>query len=83
MHLEKHVAELVEQLSVVAALGGVAELISLLNRVGHDRALVLLAVPWALLAQPAGDRVKAPERLERAVCAHGVGVAEVEVLGAL
>ena len=56
--LEQHVAELVEHLGVVAALGGVGELVGLLDGVGDDRALVLLTVPRALPAQPPGDRVK-------------------------
>ena len=63
MDLEQHVAELVEHLGVVAPLGGVGELVGLLDRVGHDRALVLLAVPRALHPQPARDRVEPGERL--------------------
>jgi hypothetical protein len=62
VHLEEHVAELVEQLGVVARVGGGRQLIGLLDRVRHDRALVLLAVPRALLAQPAGERVEALNR---------------------
>ncbi|MEJ7718696.1 MAG: hypothetical protein WKF31_12300 [Thermoleophilaceae bacterium] len=46
--LEEHVAELVHELLVVARVGGVGQLVGLLDRVGHDRALVLLAVPRAL-----------------------------------
>ena len=46
--LEEDVAELVEQLGVVAALGGRGQLVGLLDRVRDDRALVLLAVPGAL-----------------------------------
>jgi hypothetical protein len=65
VHLEEHVAELVEQLGVVAALGGIGQLVGLLDRVGHDRALVLLAVPGALAAKPAGDLVEARERGRR------------------
>jgi hypothetical protein len=45
--LEEDVAELVEQLGVVAAGGGVGELVGLLDGVRDDRALVLLAVPGA------------------------------------
>ena len=63
--LEQHVAELVDELGVVAAARGVGELVGLLDRVGDDRALVLLAVPGALAAQPAGDLVEAAERVER------------------
>ena len=57
--LEEHVAELVEQLGVVAGVGGVGELVGLLDGVGHDRALVLLAVPRALAPQAAGQLVQA------------------------
>ncbi len=51
--LEEHIAELVEQLGVVATVGRVGQLIGLLDRVRDDRALVLLGVPRALDA--AGD----------------------------
>ena len=57
--LEEHVAELVAQLGVVAGVGGVGQLVGLLDRVGHDRALVLLAVPRALAPQAAGQLVEA------------------------
>ncbi len=50
-HLEEHVPQLVKQLGVVAAMGGVGKLIGLLDRVWHDRALVLLAIPGTLPAQ--------------------------------
>ena len=63
--LEQHVAELVDELGVVAAARGVGQLVGLLDRVGDDRALVLLAIPGALAAQPAGDLVEAAERVER------------------
>jgi hypothetical protein len=63
--LEEHVAELVAQLLVVAALGGVGELVGLLDRVRDDRALVLLAIPGALPPQPAGDLVELVERVQR------------------
>src|SRR3954447_24636547 len=56
--LEQDVAQLVEHLHVVARVGGVGQLIRLLNRVRHDRALVLLAVPRALAPQPARDLVQ-------------------------
>ena len=60
--LEQHVAELVQQLGVVAALGGVGELIRLFDRVRNDRPLVLLAVPRALASQPLGDLVQPCDR---------------------
>ena len=56
--LKEHIAQLVEHLGVVALVGGVGQLVGLLERVGDDRALVLLAVPGALTPQPAGDLVK-------------------------
>ena len=60
--LEEHVAELVEQLGVVAGVRGGGQLVGLLDRVRHDRALVLLAVPRALHAQAAGELVEALNR---------------------
>ena len=60
--LEEDVAELVEELGVVARMGGGGQLVGLLHRVRDDRALVLLAVPRALHAQAAGERVEALNR---------------------
>ncbi|MDX6492133.1 MAG: hypothetical protein QOH02_68 [Gaiellaceae bacterium] len=60
--LEEHVAQLVEQLGVVARLGGVGQLVGLLDGVRDDRALVLVAVPRALAAQAPGQLVEALER---------------------
>ena len=57
-HLEQDVAELVAKLGVVAAARGVGQLVGLLDRVGDDRALVLLAVPRALAPQTPGDLVE-------------------------
>jgi hypothetical protein len=69
--LEEDVAELIEQLGVVAAVGGVRQLVGLLDRVGDDRALVLLAIPGALAPQPARELVEAPQRLDvLGVAAH-------------
>ena len=62
VHLEEHVAELVEQLGVVTGVRGGRQLVGLLDRVRHDRALVLLAIPRALHAQAAGERVEALNR---------------------
>ena len=61
--LEEDVAELVEQLGVVAGVRRVGELVGLLDGVRDDRALVLLAVPRALGAQAARERVEAAERV--------------------
>jgi len=76
--LEEHVAELVEQLGVVARLGGGRQLVGLLDRVRDDRALVLLAIPGALHAQAAGERVEALNRrcgIRGVAQFFGVGVA--------
>ena len=62
VHLEEHVAELVEQLGVVAGLGRVGQLVGLLDGVRDDRALVLLAVPRAFAAQQPRDLVEPGER---------------------
>ena len=61
--LEEHVAELVEQLRVVATMRRVRQLVRLLERVRHDRALVLLAIPRALAPQPPRQLVEAHQRL--------------------
>ena len=58
VHLEEHVAELVQQLGVVARVGRVGELVGLLHGVRHDRPLVLLAIPGALAPQPARQGVE-------------------------
>jgi hypothetical protein len=49
--LEEHVSQLVKQLGVVAVVYGVSKLIGLLDRVWHDRALILLTIPRALATQ--------------------------------
>ena len=73
MHLEEDVAELVEQLGVVAlVVRRVGELVGLLDRVRDDRALVLLAVPRALHAQPARELVEAPEGVGDVGPAHAI-----------
>jgi hypothetical protein len=59
--LEEHVAELVEHLGVVARVGGVRELVRLLDRVRDDRALVLLTVPGAVAPQAARYLVKSEQ----------------------
>jgi len=59
MHLKEHVAKLIQELGVVARVGGVGQLVGLLDRVGNDRALVLLAVPRAVAAKASRDLVEA------------------------
>ena len=44
-------------------VGGVGQLVGLLDRVRHDRALVLLAIPRALDPQPARELVEPRDRL--------------------
>jgi hypothetical protein len=60
--LEEQVAELVEQLRVVARERGIRDLVRLLDRVRDDRALGLLAVPGALAAQPLRQRLELEQR---------------------
>src|SRR3954452_19005427 len=64
VHLEEDVAELVEQLGVVAGVRRVGELVGLLDGMRDDRALVLLAVPRALQPQAPCEGVEAPQRLD-------------------
>jgi hypothetical protein len=68
--LEQHVAELVQELGVVARVRRVGELVRLLDRVRHYRALVLLAVPGALPPEPARDLVEPLERGRQIVAGH-------------
>ena len=58
VHLEEHVAELVQQLRVVVRVRGRGELVRLPDRVRHDRALVLLTIPRALGPQLPGQLVE-------------------------
>ncbi len=67
--LEEHVPELVEQLDVIAGVRRVGQLVRLLDRVRHDRALVLLAIPGTLPPQQAGDLVQPRERGTEVVAA--------------
>ena len=71
VHLEEDVAELVEQLRVVAGVGRVGQLVGLLDRVRDDRALVLLAVPGTLASQAARELVEAGERLDAVAADSG------------
>jgi hypothetical protein len=61
--LEEQVAELVEQLGVVARERGVGDLVGLLDGVGHDRARGLLAVPGAVPPQPPRQLLELDERI--------------------
>ena len=63
VHLEEHVAELVEQLRVVAVVRGLRQLVRLAHRVRDDRTLVLLAVPRALAPQLPGQLVETLNRV--------------------
>ena len=61
--LEEDVAQFVAHRGVVPAPGGFGQLVCLLDRVRHDRALILLTVPGALGPEPPRHLVQAPERL--------------------
>jgi hypothetical protein len=60
--LEEDVAELVEELRVVAPVRRVGQLVRLLDGVRDDRPLVLFAIPRALDAQAPGDGVEPRQR---------------------
>ena len=60
--LEQEVADLVEQLRVVAGERGVGDLVGLFDGVRHDRPRRLLAIPRALAAQPLGQLLELDER---------------------
>src|SRR5207248_2184735 len=62
--LEEQIAELVEQLRVVLGQRCIRDFIRLLDRVRHDRARGLLAVPRAIAAQPLGQLLQ----LEKGLC---------------
>ncbi len=62
VRLEEQVADLVEQLRVVAGERRVGDLVRLLDRVRDDRAGRLLAIPRALAAQALGQRLQLDER---------------------
>src|SRR5262245_8736371 len=61
--LEEQVAELVEELRGVVGVRGVGDLVRLLDRVRHDRARRLLAVPGAVAAQAPGQLLEVEKRL--------------------
>ena len=63
VRLEQQVAELVEQLRVVARQRRVRDLVRLLDGVRHDRALRLLAVPRALATQALGQLLELDQRV--------------------
>ena len=65
--LEEQVAELVEQLLVVAGERRVGDLVRLLDGVRDDRARGLLAIPRALAAQPLRQRLQLEEGLSKAL----------------
>jgi hypothetical protein len=69
--LEEKVAELVEELRVVARLGRVGDLVGLLDRVGHDRPRRLRPVPGTVAPQALGQPLEIDERgLEAVAAAH-------------
>ena len=66
--LEQEVAELVEELGGVARVGGVGDLVGLFDRVRHDRACGLLAIPGAVAAQALRQLLQLDERLGERAC---------------
>ena len=62
LDLEEDVPELIGELGVIAAVGRIGQLVGLLDGVGHDRALILLAVPGTFDTELAGDRVEPLQR---------------------
>src|SRR6185437_7293049 len=60
--LEEQVAELIEQLGVVALLGRVRYLIGLLDGMRHDRACRLLAIPGTISPQPLCELLELEQR---------------------
>ena len=63
VRLEEQVAELVEQLRVVARERRVRDLVGLLDRVRHDRPLGLLAIPGTFAAQALRQLLELDERV--------------------
>jgi hypothetical protein len=63
VRLEEQVADLVEQLRVVVGKRRVGDLVGLLDRVRHDRARRLLAVPRAFAAQALGQLLELDQRI--------------------
>ena len=61
--LEEEIAELVEELGRVAGEGGVGHLVSLFDRVRHDRPRGLLTVPGTVAPQALGQRLEIEESL--------------------
>ena len=82
VRLEEQVAELVEQLRVVAGERRVRDLVRLLDRVRDDRARGLLAVPRALAAQALGQLLELDERVGERHRLAGRSSAVVVVNGA-
>ena len=74
--LEEQIAELVEQLGVIAGKRCVSNLVGLFDGVRHDRPRRLNAVPRALSAKLLGELLELDERLGQA---HGVVVVELVV----
>ena len=85
--LEEDVTELVEERRVIAGVGRVGQLEGLLDGVGNDRALVLLAVPRALAPESTRQLIELAERPLDALAARfahrpGAGTAQLPPWGA-
>jgi hypothetical protein len=78
IRLEEEVAELVEELVVVAGHGRVRDLVRLLDRVRNDGLRRLAPVPRALAAEPLGQLLESEERVgEVAPGDHGASYSPV------
>src|SRR5947208_1274183 len=64
--LEEEVPELVGELRIVTRDRGVRHLVGLLDGVGDDRPLGLLAVPGTVTPEPLGQRLEVDQRLSEA-----------------
>src|SRR5581483_3148520 len=63
--LEEEVAELVQELRVVAGKRGIRHLVRLLDRVRHDRLRRLLAIPGAVAPQPLRELLELEQRVRQ------------------
>src|SRR5689334_3597178 len=65
IRLVEQVADLVEQLRIVARERRVRDLVRFLDRERHDRARRLLSIPGALAAEALGQRLQLDERVRQ------------------
>ncbi len=70
--MEEQVAELAGRLLAFAGVGGIDELVGLLQRVGDDVVETLLTVPGALAAQYADDTIQLQQVSGQSLAAAGL-----------